>query len=53
MQRILDLFTPHLASKAIAPGGGRGRVKDLGIMASFAEGGARRERVCLFSLAQQ
>lgn len=28
MQRILDLFTPHLASKATAMGGGRGRVKD-------------------------
>lgn len=28
MQRILDLFTPHLASKATTTGGGRGRVKD-------------------------
>lgn len=28
MQRILDLFTPHLASKAPTTGGGRGRVKD-------------------------
>lgn len=28
MQCILDLFTPHLASKATTTGGGRGRVKD-------------------------
>lgn len=28
MQHILDLFTPHLASKATTTGGGRGRVKD-------------------------
>lgn len=28
MKRILDLFTPHLASKTTTTGGGRGRVKD-------------------------
>lgn len=28
MQGILDLFTPHLPSKATTTGGGRGRVKD-------------------------
>lgn len=43
MQRILDLFTPHLASKATTTGGGgRGIVKD-GDHGSFYRLRARRE----------
>ncbi len=41
-QRILDLFTPHLASKATTTGGGRGRVKD-GDHGSICRLRARRE----------
>ncbi len=42
MRRILDLFTPHLASKATTMGGGRGRVKD-GDHGSICRRRARRE----------
>lgn len=42
MRRILDLFTPHLASKATTTGGGRGRVKD-GDHGSICRLRARRE----------
>lgn len=42
MQRILDLFTPHLASKATTTGGGRGRVKDWD-HGSICRLGRRRE----------
>lgn len=42
MQRILDLFTPHLASKATTTGGGRGRVKDWD-HGSICRLGTRRE----------
>lgn len=43
MQHILDLFTPHLASKAPTMGGGRGRVKD-GDHGSICRLRARKER---------
>lgn len=49
MQCILDLFTPHLASKATTTGGGRGRVND-GDHGSICWAKARREnRVSLLS----
>lgn len=46
MQRILDLFTPHLASKATTTGGGRGEGQRRGSWLHLQTGGTEGE-LCL------